>query len=253
MRKINKNLNYGFPVRLLSLIYLKSKPMNTRKLILPFLFALLTYPALTRAQGVLHISSLNNFPDLPADSAFEGQPYTFDIVVQNLTNSVATGNLQIYLKVDSTTTSIGSPVLPVNLNPNDTFTVTVQGYLFTQPQFKAGNNIVVVWPVVSGGTTILPSDSLITNVFFVLLNGVHLPSSDQAFQPLFPNPANEFISWDVANGKLPERVRIFDSKGRLVDEKGPLSGYPVAQLPAGIYYAELQFEDRIVKQKFIKY
>ncbi|HEX5003623.1 MAG TPA: T9SS type A sorting domain-containing protein [Bacteroidia bacterium] len=227
--------------------------MNIRKLILPFLFALLACPSLTKAQGTLHILYLNNFPELPADSAFEGQLYTYDIFLENQTNSIITGNLQINLKVDSITTSIGSPVLPVNMNPNDTLAITIQGYMFTQPQFKAGNNIVVVWPVVTGGTTSPPIDSLITNVFFVPLNSIQLPASDQAFQPLFPNPANEFISWDVTNGKMPERVRIFDSRGRLIDEKGALSVYSVAYLPAGVYLVELQYENRTVKQKFIKY
>jgi Secretion system C-terminal sorting domain len=127
----------------------------------------------------------------------------------------------------------------------------VQGYGFQQPQFKAGNNIVVVWPNISSGIS-YPIDSVVTDVYFIPLNSVLVPFVPQSEFELFPNPATDMLSWNLQDGSLPGRVRIFDTHGRLVHEYRKVRNCSVAALPRGVYFIELEIDSSIVRERFVK-
>jgi hypothetical protein len=229
--------------------------MKARKLIYKMVFAVLMALAISlklNAQSAVYVQSLVNFPDLPSDTAYEGQSYNFDVVVFNGTNSVVTGNLFIYMDVDSVLITLGSPALQVNINPGDTLIVPVTGFNFTQPQFKIGNNIVVVWPVVASGI-FYPIDSLYTEVFFVPLNSTGLPHSNSPETGIYPNPVKDRLFWSAPNGKAPERVRIFDTRGSVVRDLTKPEEIQVSDLPVGLYFIELYWDDYILREKFFKW
>ena len=226
--------------------------MNARNLKLLLLMLMVSAGTSLRAQNALLVQQLNNFPDLPNDSAFEGVSYTFDAVVFNGTNSVVTGNLQLFMDVDTLSFAIGSPATQVNLNPGDTAIITIAGFGFGQSQFKAGNNIVVVWPSINSGIT-YPVDSLITTVYFVPLNSTGLPAAQVEGFQLYPNPGSDVVAWKTSTGQIPERVRIFDTKGRLVADLKDASSYQVSILPTGVYFIELFYSDATIRERFVKW
>lgn len=226
--------------------------MNTRNLKLFALLLLMASAAPVRSQSTVLVQQIINFPDLPNDTAYEGLLYDFDIVVQNGTNSVVTGSMTIQMRVDSIITALGTPAIQVTLNPGDTMVVSVNQYPFLQPQFKAGNNIVVVWPSINSGIT-YPIDSLTTDVYYVPLNSVGIPSEEPLGFKIFPNPANDIISWTAADGSIPERVRIYDASGRLAAEINHVGLYAVSSLPEGMYVVVLEYGHRIVRERFVKW
>ena len=213
---------------------------------------LLSATGTLRAQNALIVQELVNFPDLPADTAYEGQSYNFDVVLYNGTNSVVSGNLFLYMDVDSILITLGSPAQPVNIQPQDTMVIPVVGFNFTQPQFKIGNNIVVVWPLVASGI-FYPVDSLITDVFFVPLNSTGIPAVQPPGFALYPNPARDQISWKSQQGEVPGRVRIFDTQGKIVADVENPQSVTLSHLPTGLYFIELRFREATVRERFVKW
>jgi len=182
-----------------------------------FLLVFSLAPSIGRAQGftTLKVLSMQGFPDLPADSAYEGQFYTFNVIVTNNTNIIINTNIDIQLKVDSIETTIFSSPQP-SVQPGDTVTFSISGYSFTQPQYKAGNNIVVVWPRVNG--QVVPIDSFFTDVFFVPLNSLgdgYLDSNDLKFS-IFPVPARDLLYFSSNQSQPFEYVRIYSIIGELL-------------------------------------
>ena len=228
--------------------------MKTRHLVAAlFLVLSLCTSTQSTAQGVasLYISDMPGFPDLPQDSAYEGLPYTYDIILINNTNIFINSTISLTMKVDSaTSTFLTNPQTAIP--PGDTVVLTVSGFNFTQPFFKVGNNIVVVWPVVNG--FVVPIDTFQTNVHFVPLNSLGGIDLTEPAYHLFPVPSNEFLHLDVKSGEVVEYVRIYTISGQLVRE------IPVAEenqidigfLNPGVYVLEITANGKSSRRKFIK-
>jgi len=205
------------------------------------------------AQGTstLYIDSLPGFPVLPLDSAYEGQAYTFDIVLVNNTNTaINNASIEFNMKVDSIS-SIFFTSPAIGVQPGDTVSVPITGFNFTQPQFKLGNNIVVVWPVVNG--MVIPVDSIIVDVYFVPLSSVgNLDLAEPAFR-VYPVPAKNIIYFDAKQYQV-EDVRIWTISGQQVLHELPRksNAIDITLLAPGIYILELQFNGIRTRQKFIR-
>lgn len=211
---------------------------------------LISLTGFSQGTATLHVFAMPGFPDLPADTVYEQNSYTFTIDVANNTNSMVQG-LDIKVRVDNMIdTLISSPA--TTMQSNDTTSIIVAGYNFTQPLFKVGNNIVVVWPVVNGAT--LPVDSFITIVHFVPLTSLNNPESEAPGIRLHPVPAHSILKLETQDNKMVEYVRIFDVKGRLVvEENYPAnSKLDVSGLPSGLYILEAIIEGYPVRRKFIR-
>lgn len=199
----------------------------------------------------LYISSMPAFPDLPQDSAYEGISYTFDLIIINNTSTTFNSVLSFNMRVDtSVTTFLTNP--QTTMLPGDTLNLTVPLFDFTQPQFKVGNNIVVVWPGVNG--VAIPIDSFITNVFFVPLNS--LPGNylkEETFK-IYPVPARNILHINSPNLNTVEYVRIINLSGQPVclfptPGNGPID---ISFLKPGIYFVEIISEFQSTRMKFVK-
>jgi hypothetical protein len=218
-----------------------------------FLVLSLCYSLQGKSQGTatLHVQSMPGFPDLPLDSAYEGQTYSFDMLIVNNTSSFINSTVLFNMRVDSiTTVFLTNP--QTAMAPGDTLTINVPVYNFTQPQFKLGNNIVVVWPVVNG--MVVPADSFFTNVFFVPLNSLgEFNPSEPAFH-MFPVPANNTLQLDFVSIKHAEYVRIYAISGQL-DREIPITKedqIDISFLNPGIYVLEVVADGKSTRRKFIK-
>ncbi len=216
--------------------------------------AALATPFQVKAQGTtaLQILGMPGYPALPQDTAYEGQVYTFNLLVYNGTNATVNTTLEILLKVDSIETVINTNPQPV-LPPGDTLTITVTGYGFTQPQYKIGNNIVVVWPRVTGAPALLV-DSFYTDVHFVPLSGMADDTGHESGIMVLPNPVKDELGYLTGDNGKPECVRIRTVTGSLVyEQKQPdKQKIPTGFLKPGVYFLELTFGGRNHVIRFVK-
>lgn len=186
----------------------------------------------------LKVTQLAGYPVVP-DTAFEGVPYTVTVSILNNSNSTINGPIDVLLKTDSATVTL-TAFAPLLLFPGDSTSQLVQTYNFTSQLYKAGNNIVVVWPVVQGSPA-LPVDSLFSDVFFVPLAGVPVPETPTVSFSIYPIPANENICLQTEGGEKIEQVRIFTPEGQLVNDwMAPKDGLvDVRNLRNGLYLIEI--------------
>jgi hypothetical protein len=209
-------------------------------------------PWLSWAQNSLFIQSVDSFPSAPADTVYEGTAYSFSFVVNNGTNTQLTGNLDINFRVDSIQSVVGT-LAQVNMSQGDTVMVFINSYNFPTPQFKAGNNIVVVWPSVNSGTVGVFSDSVYLDVYYVPLNAVEDPEIKDLQLSLYPNPAAGEILLGEVPGYVSGYVRIYDTRGRLVyDRFFDHRAILIPSLSKGLYILEFRSTRFTYRGKFIK-
>ncbi len=217
------------------------------------LSALLLQSFFIQAQGfiTLKITSMPGYPALPADSAYEGISYNFDMVLVNNSSTPINSSVTIFFRIDSIT----NPVIttsPVGIPPNDSTVISVTQYNFTQPFYKVGNNIVVVWPMVNG--TFVPVDTTYKDVYFIPLTSVGNPEVQGPGIQIYPSPTTDFINLDVPPDQHVEHVRIFDSIGKLTREiiPGQQRKLDVSFLKPGIYFLEISGQNYTDCLRFVK-
>ena len=214
-----------------------------------FLMLVTGLSADVRGQGSLGVTALQGFPDLPADTAFEGQFYTFDIVVSNSATGTVQVPMAINMMIDSTVfilDTVSNPVIG-----GGTIVKTYNNFSFTQPTFKTGNNIVVVWPSINNSTVTI--DTFYTTVFFVPLLSSPVPEVDKIGIPAFPNPVSDHLMIGVPANTIIRRYQVFDTSGRLVMSE-PYTGnlLDLRELDRGYYFLRLYADDRDWKISLLK-
>jgi hypothetical protein len=227
-----------------------------KKLLLIVVLAItahLTDMRMAQAQGgAFKVMSIPGFPELPADSAFEGQSYSFNALIYNGTNSQLNGALELVFKVDSVENVVfTNPAFGVQ--PGDTQTVTISQYFFTQQLYQTGNNIVVVWPRISGASPL--TDTLYADVYFVPLSSVGFPKEDNhQWINVFPNPVQDWVTIGTASGDRLEYVRIFNVSGQVVSEILAPSGRKIytGQLAPGMYFIQAMSGYQVYRSSFIR-
>jgi hypothetical protein len=215
---------------------------------------LLTTSVPSFAQGFLglQVTSMPGYPALPADTAFEGVSYNFDILVYNGSNVTITNTIMINLRVDTVTAMVASsPVLPP-MAPGDSLILSVSQYNFDPSQYKAGNNIVVVWPSVNGMS--IPIDTAYKDVFFVPLNSLSSHELQVADFQIYPVPVHDELRLQGLADQDLEYVRIFDTSGRLCAAfvPGQRRRFDVSFLKAGVYFIEIRTPSSSGCTRFIK-
>ncbi len=217
------------------------------------LLILLLSPFWGWSQGTtgLRVLAMPGFPAAPQDSVLEGQAYIFAVTLINGTNTAINSPIDINFKVDSISNiafTVGQPVMGVG----DTVTFSFNTYNFTQPQFKAGNNIVVVWPSINGVS--VPIDSFITDVFFIPLSSLtdHLPDIHPI--SLFPVPSTGDLFLSFNSLDRVEYVRIYAMDGKLVYSIPLLTNQfiDIRNLRKGIYFLEAKVNGKIAGTRFIR-
>lgn len=227
------------------------------KKVVVVLFALLSGMAWnlpkTYAQmlNTLKVTSMPGYPQQP-DTAYQSQPYSYSIIVSNGTNTAINSTMEIVFRVDSLETVVVSNPA-TSLNPGDTISFTISQYFFSQPFYKAGNNIVVVWPRLTGGMS-LPADTFYAAVYFVPNSGLAPDDANSSWINLFPNPAADRIHFGIDINEDFEYVRIWSLTGNLVLEvRQPQSAELfIGSLSSGTYLAEAVTRRRVYRGIFVK-
>ena len=209
--------------------------------------------SLVQAQGTtgLKVTQMTGYPVLP-DTAYEGVSYSVTIKILNFSNSTINGGVDILLKTDSGTVAITTfPGLV--LFPNDSVTQLIQTYNFDTQTYKAGNNIVVVWPVVQGAPA-FPIDTFFTQVYFVPLASLNAPEVEAIKFAMYPNPATSELKVVSSSDEQLEYVRILMPDGRQVSQLLPLGDgiIDIRRLNPGIYFLEASSKNRRGVKRFIK-
>ncbi len=124
-------------------------------------------------------------------------------------------------------------------------------YYFNQPQYAAGHDVVIVWPIANNVALV---DSFTDSVFVICTASIPVFDAKNAFH-VFPNPANEYLLYESEYpANTIEYVRIIDViKGEIYrhEEKG--YSIPLSNIPAGIYVIELKLKDGTsIKKKFVR-
>ncbi|HMT28331.1 MAG TPA: T9SS type A sorting domain-containing protein [Bacteroidia bacterium] len=199
----------------------------------------------------LKVLSMPGFPVVPQDTAYEGQSYAFSVILVNNTGSVINTPVDIQFQVDSIT-NIAFTVAQPALGINDTATFLISGYTFNQPQFKMGNNIVVVWPSINGLS--IPVDTFYADVYFVPLSSLGNNDLNYNTISLFPNPAQQFLQLNLNPNDKVGYVRIFDLNGKTIIDLTSNLNHPIdiSQLCRGTYLFETEINGRVLRRKFIR-
>jgi len=230
--------------------------MTTRHLFAVLLLVVCVFSfSQVKSQGTatLHVSDMPGFPDLPQDTAYEQVTYSFDIKLKNNSNVIVDSSLQIMIKVDTTIMVLVANPLSAPLVPGDSTIISVPSYDFTQPTYKVGNNIVVVWPVVNG--LVIPVDSFVTIVHFVPLMSLAAIESPQPTFQVYPIPATTTLHLDFGDVKLVEQVRIYAASGQLVCiyQDVRKNAIDISALDKGLYFIDATMKGVSVRRKFLKY
>ncbi|HNR19036.1 MAG TPA: T9SS type A sorting domain-containing protein [Bacteroidia bacterium] len=188
------------------------------------------------AQGTvpdISILHLINFPD----TAYEGQSYQqIGITFYNNDSLSYAGNIVVFIIGDSSLVDTLYTSSQVTIAANDSTTFfTNTGFQFDPGTFRAGSNIVVVWPVANG---VLQTDSLFDNVFYVRTSSVTPVLTGIESFDAYPNPANKFLGFILPSKSIAESVRISDMYGRIVYEHDRLfqKHIDVSTLKQGYYF-----------------
>jgi hypothetical protein len=228
-----------------------------KKLLTVLVFASVAYlfpnsSVVAQPASSFKVLDMPGFPDLPADSAFEGQSYSFTAVISNGTNFQLNGILELVFRVDTVETVVfTTPTTTVQAG--DSISITVSQYSFTQQLYQAGNNIVVVWPRISGASP--QTDTLYANVYFVPLSSVGFPMEDNSqWINVFPNPAQEWTTIGIPEKESVEYVRILDVSGKLIREfVAPESNrIHTGQLAPGAYFIQALSQKKVYRSSFIR-
>lgn len=195
-------------------------------------------------QALLHIVSIDNFPQTPGDTAYEGLVYhNIRIHVTNTGSNNFFGDIHVFLysqnlgitaqdtlRDDQFHTNYlllanGADTVSLSANPNYRFKIT---------HYAAGDNIIVVWPF-SGPSNF---DTYHTTVFYYPLS-TEVSETGQSVLNLYPNPASQVIHLNYIDEKSVGRVRIYDLVGREVfNTNEAVKTINVSSFDKGVYFLE---------------
>ncbi|MFH0865497.1 MAG: T9SS type A sorting domain-containing protein [Bacteroidota bacterium] len=198
-----------------------------------------------KAQGPnISVESFMGFPT----QAYFYDTCSFSVLLKNNDDSVDfLGYICLMFHTDTLNSihdTIGGP-FQAHIPADSFFTVTVSPFSFEPGFFKVGGNVVVVWPVSSGGTMITVTDSFFTYVDILGYSGIFDLSPGNANTFIYPVPANEeiFLQQNITENSI-EHVRIIDMLGRTrILLKGHPKSIYVAELENGFYFLEIKGEN----------
>jgi hypothetical protein len=155
--------------------------------------------------------------------------------------------VSIAMMADSGTFQFSPGSANVLIFPGDSVTFLVNNYFFDPSYFKAGDNIVVVWPIAN----ISDVDSLYLETYYVHISGIYDSYSEKELS-ISPNPALDHITIKSSDVEL-EQVRIYSIDGRLISESATKAGrITINHLTPGVYYVYFYHRKGISVRKLLK-
>lgn len=202
-----------------------------------------------------HNLSVESFIGFPAQAYFN-QSCSFYIFLSNNDSSDYQGAISILFYTDSLNSAVDSIGCSYTVYiPGNSFdTIWVGTFTFDSASFKLGGNVVVVWPVSSGGTQIMVTDTFYTYVEILGYAGISDIYLNTANNNIYPVPANEvlFLPQNIAENNI-EYVRIIDMLGRqkYYSDK-TVTSINTSAFEPGVYFIEIKVKDKMqVVLKFI--
>jgi len=187
-----------------------------------------------------------NPPTLPSNQLFFGDTLNISYVLQYSTtcgtSTPFSDTLSLNLLVlDSNATityqGIIDSVVVANWNPGDTIPTRVGSFPITNPSFRVGGGVVVIWP------TSALSDSARSYSFPVTVD-YHVNRNallDSVSFELYPNPGNGVLNYrELSSNNKVEHVRLRDINGRILGVITPSENQRLSlpDVSAGIYWLE---------------
>lgn len=189
-----------------------------------------------------------NMPLAPGDTVYEANGYNLFFAVQNVSAvPVISDTLTIFGWNKDTTVSQPLHILAdtfiSNLSQGMVAQVFNLNYQFSAFNYKAGGNIVVVWPRL-GTDPLTTFDSISVSIYFVPVQASIISEGENAVQGLILNPAMHTVYFKTNGSYNPERVRIYDASGRICYRAEQVSnGIYVPGLARGVYVIEWKNQD----------
>lgn len=209
------------------------------------------------AQPKLGMSPVYTITPAAATSSAAGVAPNTQIYVQsfvkNKGNATFTGNINVYLALD---TSSG-PLTPLDTSINNNVTIAPGDSLFvvdstsTAPVngFKSGGNgnTIVVWPISASAQTI---DSLFRQIFVMNVQGIQ----ELGISPLkaYPNPAGDKLYIKAPSNVMLKTVAVYDLYARKVMEYDFTGVADLSSLVAGTYWIRAMAGDKVYAVMIIK-
>lgn len=191
------------------------------------------------------------------DTLPAGSTDSISFWVYNIASTPFNDSIKLFTSVqDSIFTFIYNPIDTVDFGPivipaYDSTQFTLYNFYDIAPtRFHYDINVIVIWPAAS---SLSFYDSLFYNQFITIANGVdeidllHLIKA-------YPNPAINKITLENEGENNIEEVRIYDSKGRLVESLNKPEFICTEAWVPGMYLINIQLKDgkthtiRVVKQ-----
>lgn len=221
------------------------------KKFLLILFVTLLLPLIGKSQ--LTIDSLTTNANIIQDTVNVGNAINFDVVFSYNDSTPYSGNIYLVAGVDSSSglTSIDTlGVRTVSNLVNDTVIIPFIDTANQQNGYRIGGNIVVVWPVADGLTTL---DTFETTFYVIEPTGINDKELINDFT-IYPNPIkNTLFIQNKTNSHRVKQVRIYNGVGKELIKTKFSTEISVSTLPKGIYFLELELEkDTILQYKLIK-
>ena len=226
-----------------------------KKLLLLVLTLLVFHCTKGKAQDSLVI---NPFTVLVGnDTLPAGSNDSIKFTVINIASTPFNDSITFYTSVqDSVSTFIYNPIDTVylgtiNIAPNDSMQFTLYNIYDTGPlRFHYDINVIVIWPIAA---SLSFYDSLFYNQFITLPIGINEIDLSLLINA-YPNPTTSNLNIDNATKFAVEEVRIYDSRGRLMETLQHPDFICSENWSKGTYLIRIQLENkktqtiRVVKQ-----
>ena len=201
----------------------------------------------------LTIDSLATSTTITQDTVNIEDAINFDVVISYTSSTPFSGNIYLVAGVDSSAgissiDTLGSRTV-FNLI-NDTIIIPFIDTANLQNGYRIGGNIVVVWPVAAGLTTL---GTFEVDIYVVIPTGTNNKEFINDFT-IYPNPLkNTLYIQNKTNHNQVKQVRIYNNLGMEIIKTNLSNEIDVSILPKGIYFLELELEkDIILLYKLIK-
>ena len=216
---------------------------KVRNLLLILIASFFLQPA--TGQTIFHIELDSAFA-LPPDSTALGSTFQIQIYLTN-EGSNFNGIIDLAYTADTAGVDIGSSATsgfeyqPINTSIDSAATDTVALIAHvSQPAFKAGPSVVVIWPIATAGT-LIARDSLRFNIR-ILEDPAGIDEADaKKLRAFILN--NQLYLQKQGEIQL-KRVRIYDILGKeILSLANPADRTNLPQMNTGIYLAEITYND----------
>jgi hypothetical protein len=208
------------------------------------LLAILAFSLNALAQVNIGIGSFGSTPANDTVQSFSSD--TFDIWLTNFGPGIFSNSVTITTAVrDSAAPALLDTVSNIStfatINPGDSVLLQVTSdYIINTPGYRYGINVIVIWPIATGATTV---DSLEFTVFITDPNGIN--ELDAAvFLKSYPNPSSNNIYFENRDAIKIETIVIYDISGRKVLSNSGQNNISLEILTPGIYNAMVFLSDK---------